>query len=64
MKKFCGGKINEIYSGTKSYADVNMMAHFLTSKNKLTIKLTMQSNDAHTTQTCEVHPDYPQLYLS
>ena len=31
MKKFGGGKINEIYSGTISFADVNTMPHCLTS---------------------------------
>ena len=70
MKKFGGGKINEIYSGTISCADVNMMPHCLimTSDNKHAIKLTqMQSTDAvyniqH--KTCEVHPDCPQLYLN
>ena len=46
VKKFCGGKINEIYSGTISCADVNMMPHCLTSENKHAIKLMMQSNDA------------------
>jgi len=46
VKKFGGGKINEIYSGTISFADVNMMPHCLTSENKHAIKLTMQSTDA------------------
>ena len=46
VKKFGGGKINEIYSGTISCADVNMMPHCLTSENKHAIKLTMQSTDA------------------
>ena len=45
VKKFCGGKINEIYSRTISCADVNVMPHCLTSKNKHAIKLTMQSTD-------------------
>jgi len=46
VKKFGGGKINEIYSGTISFADVYMMPHCLTSENKHAIKLTMQSTDA------------------
>ena len=46
VKKFGGDKINEIYSGTISFADVNMMPHCLTSENKHAIKLTMQSTDA------------------
>ena len=65
VKKFGGGKINEI--GTISYADVNTMPHCLTSDNKHAIKHTMQSTDAVYNiqqKTCEVHPDYPQLYLN
>ena len=45
VKKFGGGKINKIYSGTISCADVNMLPHCLTSENKHAIKLTMQSTD-------------------
>ena len=41
VKKFGVGNINEIYSGTISSADVNMMPHCLTSENKYAIKLTM-----------------------
>ena len=46
VKKFGGGKLNKIYSGTISYANVNTMPHCLTSNNKHAIKLTMQSMDA------------------
>ena len=46
VKKFYGGKINEIYSRTISCVDVNVMTHCLTSANKHEIKLTMQSTDA------------------
>ena len=48
VNKFGGGKINEIYSGTISCADViNMMPHCMTSDNKHALKLTqMQSTDA------------------
>ena len=35
VKKFGGGKINEIYSGTISYADVNTMSHCLKSDNQV-----------------------------
>ena len=34
VKKFGGGKINEIQSGTISRAEVNMMPHCLMSDNK------------------------------
>ena len=67
VKKFGGGNINEIYSGTISYAEVNTILRCLTSDNKIAIKLTMQSTDAEYNiqhKTCEVHPDYPQLYLN
>ena len=39
VKKFGGGNINKIYSGTISYADVNTMPHCLTSDNNHAIKL-------------------------
>ena len=53
VKKFGAGKINEIYSGTISFADVNVMPHCLTRKNKHVMKLTMQSTDA----VCNIHTD-------
>ena len=39
VKKFGGGNINKIYSGTISNADGNTMPHCLTSNNKHAIKL-------------------------
>ena len=35
VKKFYGCKINEIYSGTISCADINVMSHCLTSKTNM-----------------------------
>ena len=49
VKKFCEGKINEIYSGTISYADVKMWCHAACqwlAKTNIQSSLQMQSTDA------------------